>query len=189
MVRESGERCNGVLYQEWNRYVTLTSSLARSLQLLLKTRISLSVNNSISLITISPTYDTVSRNHLTKMAQFTKYLAPTTPNIKQAIDSFTTTLPLSNPSQLEETLSSNWRSLLTLASQTKADEQEHLTIFIRELRNVPAPAGKVEIWGEVFKWENLPLWGPTVREVWDITGLLLSPETFRWFYGYLSCER
>ena len=126
------------------------------------------------------------------MTAFIHHLTKIPPSIASAVQTFTQAIRFSNPSNVEESLPTAYNALLDLVASTPHANggQTHLVEFLLELRKAKNPTSEVEIWGEKFKWENLSLWGPSVREVWDVAGefsVLLCSFFLQFFSETLNC--
>lgn len=121
---------------------------------------------------------------------FTDLLSQPDPQISEAVKAFTTSIATSasNLEATEQSLWKQWRELFRVVASTPHSSQTHLVDFIQELRKQPNPDERVEIWGDGFKWENLPILGPAVREVWDTTGACLVSYIYIYiFSSQLEC--
>lgn len=101
--------------------------------------------------------------HSEKMS-FTTYLTATNPSIQEAVNTLTSTIATEASSDnLETALWKTWSEFLHLVADTPHATQQPLVDFLQALRKAPNPKKEdgelYELWGEPFKWQNLPLFG------------------------------
>ena len=104
---------------------------------------------------------------------FTTHLNTANPSVHEAVSILTSTVATEAASDnLETALWKTWSDFLSLVAKTPHTTQQPLVDCLQALRKAPNPKSEdgkpYEIWGQEFKWENLPLFGPQVREEWDI---------------------
>jgi hypothetical protein len=72
----------------------------------------------------------------------------------------------------ENKLWQSWNDLVKATSVTTYLEQDYLINFLQELRKEPAPKKEngeaYKIWGSPMEWRELTLFGPVLRESWDL---------------------
>ena len=110
---------------------------------------------------------------------FTTHLTATNPSVSEAVNVLTSTVATEAASDnLETTLWKTWSDFLSLVAKTAHTTQQPFVDFLQALRKAQPPktehGNPYEIWGQEFKWENLPLFGPEVREEWDVGACCLD---------------
>ena len=103
---------------------------------------------------------------------FANHLKPAEASISEAVASLTTAIThAASLNKLEIVLWQTWRELWSLVASTPHGSQQVLVDFVRAVQDAEDPRQEngelCDIWGEEFKWRDLPLFGAQTREEWD----------------------